>query len=229
MKMINKRWPAVLMMLTLLLSLCACGAAGQTAETKEGTAEEDPTATFTYELSGDADHVTREKKLFPFEAGYTVRRLTHTGSVLVAGGTDKNGEIRLALAEYSVSEDGEISVSPFETIVHERTEEFDEAEIYGLIGDEDGFLLLTGETPPQRLNRKTYTMEETNPDFAGHYRLSRYAADGTLLESRTADVLFQSGGTLGGLMGMVAAVPAFVCVRGAARVLLRTEKSPGEP
>ena len=200
MKSYLKTLTVLLLLVSLLCSLCACGAGESTAGTENAAAQETPQASIVYELSGDADRVTREKTLFPFEAGYTVRRLTRSGSVLVAGGTDKNGEIRLALAEYSVSEDGEISVSPFETIVHERTEEFDEAEIYGLIGDEDGFLLLTGETPPQRLNRKTYTMEETNPDFAGHYRLSRYAADGTLLESRTADVLFQSGGTLGGLL-----------------------------
>ncbi len=63
----------------------------------------------------------------------------------------------------------------------------------------------------------------------GYFLSPRLMAGATGLHPVAVLLLLSAGGTLGGLMGMVAAVPAFVCARGAARVLLRTEKSPGEP
>lgn len=52
----------------------------------------------------------------------------------------------------------------------------------------------------------------------------RLMADATGLHPVYVLILLSIGGTLGGLFGMVAAVPAFVCVRGAARVLYAAKK-----
>ena len=56
----------------------------------------------------------------------------------------------------------------------------------------------------------------------GYFLSPRLMAGATGLHPVSVILLLSAGGYLGGLMGMVAAVPAFVCVRGAARVLYET-------
>lgn len=58
----------------------------------------------------------------------------------------------------------------------------------------------------------------------GYFLSPRLMAGATGLHPVSVILLLSAGGYLGGLMGMVAAVPAFVCVRGAARVLYETRE-----
>jgi len=58
----------------------------------------------------------------------------------------------------------------------------------------------------------------------GYFLSPRLMAGATGLHPVAVILLLSAGGYLGGLMGMVAAVPAFVCVRGAARVLYETRE-----
>ena len=58
----------------------------------------------------------------------------------------------------------------------------------------------------------------------GYFLSPRLMAGATGLHPASVILLLSAGGYLGGLMGMVAAVPAFVCVRGAARVLYETRE-----
>ena len=61
----------------------------------------------------------------------------------------------------------------------------------------------------------------------GSFLSPRLMAGATGLHPVSVLVLLSLGGTLGGLGGMIAAVPAFVCVRGAVRVLWGTRGSSG--
>ena len=58
----------------------------------------------------------------------------------------------------------------------------------------------------------------------GYFLSPRLMAGATGLHPVSVILLLSAGGYLGGLIGMVAAVPAFVCVRGAARVLYETRE-----
>ena len=58
----------------------------------------------------------------------------------------------------------------------------------------------------------------------GYFLSPRLMAGATGLHPVSVILLLSAGGYLGGLMGMVASVPAFVCVRGAARVLYEKRK-----
>lgn len=184
----------MLLLLTIICTLCACGSSQPNVD------EEELNTAITLEESDDTNLITREEKLYPFEAGYSVRRVTQSDSVLVVGGTNGNGEISLAFAPYSFSEAHGISLNQFELTLHDQPEDFKELEIYGLAGCGDGFLLLTGEAPPVRLNTRTYTMEENNPDFTGRYCITRYDSKGNPQDSQTLEILFQSGTTLSGLL-----------------------------
>ncbi|MBR5108855.1 MAG: AI-2E family transporter [Clostridia bacterium] len=61
----------------------------------------------------------------------------------------------------------------------------------------------------------------------GYFLSPRLMAGATGLHPVTVILLLSAGGYLGGLGGMVAAVPVFVCVRGAARVLYETRGETG--
>ena len=56
----------------------------------------------------------------------------------------------------------------------------------------------------------------------GYFLSPRLMAGATGLHPVSVILLLSAGGYLGGLIGMVAAVPTFVCIRGAARVLYET-------
>ena len=58
----------------------------------------------------------------------------------------------------------------------------------------------------------------------GYFLSPRLMAGATGLHPAAVILLLSAGGYLGGLAGMVAAVPAFVCLRGAARVLYETKE-----
>ncbi len=58
----------------------------------------------------------------------------------------------------------------------------------------------------------------------GYFLSPRLMAGATGLHPAAVILLLSAGGYLGGLAGMVAAVPSFVCVRGAARVLYETRE-----
>ena len=63
----------------------------------------------------------------------------------------------------------------------------------------------------------------------GYFLSPRLMAGATGLHPVAVILLLSIGGYLGGLIGMVAAVPAFVCVRGAVRVLYETREEYDEP
>ena len=60
----------------------------------------------------------------------------------------------------------------------------------------------------------------------GYFLSPRLMAGATGLHPVYVLLLLSAGGMLFGLPGMIAAIPAFVCVRGAARVLYESRKSP---
>ena len=58
----------------------------------------------------------------------------------------------------------------------------------------------------------------------GYFLSPRLMAGATGLHPVAVILLLSAGGYLGGLVGMVAAVPAFVCIRGATRMLYETRQ-----
>ena len=62
----------------------------------------------------------------------------------------------------------------------------------------------------------------------GYFLSPRLMAGATGLHPVAVILLLSAGGYLGGLAGMVAAVPSFVCIRGAARVLYETREENGQ-
>ena len=194
--MINSRWKStasIVLLLILLCSLCGC-------ESDQGITEEERQTELAVEASGDARLITREKKLYPFPAEYSVKAVTQIDSVLIVGGKSSSGGVALAFADYSRMKGGGVSVERFSTLTHSGAENFEEAELYSMTGCENGVLVLTGEEAPRRLNAITYTTEESNPNFAGRYRLSLYDTSGTLQNTQTLEVLFDSGATLSGVV-----------------------------
>ena len=77
---------------------------------------------------------------------------------------------------------------------------------------------------PQGMNALLWALGVTVfiQQIEGYFLSPRLMGEATGLHPVSVLLLLSSGGLLGGLFGMVAAVPAYVCVRGAARVLYET-------
>ena len=93
----------MLLAVMLLLTLCACGksAAPDVTPTPEPTAE-----TLVY----SEPYVVSLSYAYPFDGGWRLNRMARIDNRLLLGAS-QNGNFRLALTDFTLSEDGEPSFS----------------------------------------------------------------------------------------------------------------------
>lgn len=185
-----KKYLYILLSLLLLFSLSACGAKQEAAE-QASEAPQEKESVLVWRGGEDS--------LYPFEAGFQLHRVARSGSTLMIAGS-RDGEIALALADFSLDENGEVTLSQQRPGLLDEPSSMDTVSVYGLSGDADGhFYLLTGEAPPLKQNAGGM-LELNNPDFSGCYRLICLDASGQESRSFPLEYLFQSDYTLRGLL-----------------------------
>ena len=94
----------MLLAVVLLLTLCACGkgAAPDVTPAPEPSAET---------LNYDVPCAVTATDVYPFEGGWNIKDLTRIGNTLLLAAS-QSGNCRAALADYTVSDDGTVSLSP---------------------------------------------------------------------------------------------------------------------
>lgn len=94
----------MLLAAVLLLTLCACGksAAPDVTPTPEPTAET---------LNYDVPCAVTATDVYPFEGGWNIKDLARIGNTLLLAAS-QSGNYRAALADYTVSDDDTVSLSP---------------------------------------------------------------------------------------------------------------------
>ena len=94
----------MLLAVMLLLTLCACGkgAAPDVTPAPEPSAET---------LNYDVPCAVTATDVYPFEGGWNIKDLARIGNTLLLAAS-QSGNYRAALADYTVSDDGTVSLSP---------------------------------------------------------------------------------------------------------------------
>ena len=94
----------MLLAVVLLLTLCACGksAAPDVTPAPEPSAET---------LNYDVPCAVTATDVYPFEGGWNIKDLARIGNTLLLAAS-QSGNYRAALADYTVSDDGTVSLSP---------------------------------------------------------------------------------------------------------------------
>jgi len=153
---------SLLLILTLLLTLCAC--TGKNAPESSN----DPN-----QLGSDAMTTIKTDTYYPFEAE-TVSYATRINRTLL-----KAGEKTIGIADYEIADDGSVSFSGTRLLEIE----LDALQtVRGVCAGGDGlFYVLAGEPPHYYLNEQYQFIE--NPDYEGRYTILKYAAAGELLSS----------------------------------------------
>lgn len=175
-----KKSICLILFCALLLQLCACGApAAQESAAVTPVPETEPSsADSAIEEEPELEWVLRSEELCPFGYEQPVTAMAALGNTLLLSGTDKESRAELGLADYTINEDGSVSLSPLRPLALSDPEAADQALIYELAADADSFYVLCGEPPRSWYNG--HEMQE-NSDYAGRMRLLRYSPEGELL------------------------------------------------
>ena len=176
-----KRFLSLLLSLLLLLSLCACGSKPQGSPSENETV---PAPQSSAAENMGTELVLKSTELQPFAQGVTIRDMARIEDTILfslsnGGVTSAGGQHSLALASYTLAEDGGLSLGDTAELPLDEPESPEEEFFYDVTaGGDDCFYLLTGELP------ETYLKDGellTNRDRQNSYRVLRYSQAGELL------------------------------------------------
>lgn len=176
-----KRFLSLLLSLLLLLGLCACGSESQESPSENETV---PAPQSTLAENTGMELVLKSTELQPFAQGITIRDMARIENTILfslsdGGVTSTGGRHSLALASYTLAEDGTLRLSETEELPLDEPDSPEEDFFYDVAaGGDDCFYLLTGELP------ETYLKDGellTNRDRQNNYRVLRYSLAGELL------------------------------------------------
>ena len=97
----------MLLAVVLLLTLCACGKGAA----PDVTPAPEPSAESAETLNYDVPCAVTATNVYPFEGGWNIKDLARIGNTLLLAAS-QSGNYRAALADYTVSDDGTVSLSP---------------------------------------------------------------------------------------------------------------------
>ena len=178
-----KRFFSLFLSLLLLLSLCACGSAK--TEDKPSSQNAAPAPQSAAE-GGATELVLKTLELQPFAPGITIRDMARSENTILFSLSDSSshangGRHSLALASYTLTENGKLRLGKAVKLPLDEPESPEEAFFYDATAGGDGcFYLLTGELP------ETYMKDGellTNRDRQNSYRVLRYSREGELLHT----------------------------------------------
>lgn len=167
----HKRTAAMLLAVMLLLTLCACGksAAPDVTPTPEPTAE-----TMNY----DVPCAVTATNVYPFEGGWNIKDLARIGNTLLLAASQSEN-YRAALADYTVSDDGTVSLSPARELSVPDLTGRGMPYISCVSAGEDGcFYVVSAELPKAYFSVGSLV---TNDDYTGEYTICRFSPTGELL------------------------------------------------
>lgn len=150
----------------LCLSLAACGG---------GQAEDAGT-----ELAEGMVWVTQTQELYPLDPGCIVTGTARLDDTLLIAGESNESAPLLALAGYTVGDDGSVRIGDAVPFSLDEPDAVDEGHLYGVCAGGDGFFyVLTGELPAGYTDNDGAWVE--NEDYAGRYSILRYSPGGELV------------------------------------------------
>lgn len=171
----HKRTAAMLLAAVLLLTLCACGkgAAPDVTPAPEPSAESAETLVYS------EPYVVSLSFAYPFDGGWRLNRMARIDNRLLLGAS-QNGNFRLALTDFTLSEDGEPSFSTLRDLSVPDLTGRGMPFISCVTAGEDGcFYAVSSELP------KTYFSADegfcTNDAYSGEHVICRYSSSGELL------------------------------------------------
>ena len=167
----HKRTAAMLLAVMLLLTLCACGkgAAPDVTPAPEPTAEA---------LSYDVPCAVTATNVYPFEGGWNIKDLARIGNTLLLAAS-QSGNYRAALADYTVSDDGTVSLSPARELSVPDLTGRGMPYISCVSAGEDGcFYVVSAELPKAYFSDGALT---TNDGYTGEYTICSFSPAGELL------------------------------------------------
>ena len=170
--MSRKRFLSALLIAVMLLTLCACGKAKapDSAPIGESSAE-----TLVY----SEPYVVSLSFAYPFDGGWRLNRMARIDNRLLLGAS-QNGNFRLALTDFTLSEDGEPSFSTLRDLSVPDLTGRGMPFISCVTAGENGcFYAVSSELP------KTYFSADegfcTNDAYSGEHVICRYSSSGELL------------------------------------------------
>lgn len=161
----------MLLAVMLLLTLCACGksAAPDVTPTPEPTAET---------LNYDVPCAVTATNVYPFEGGWNIKDLARIGNTLLLAASQSEN-YRAALADYTVSDDGTVSLSPARELSVPDLTGRGMPYISCVSAGEDGcFYVVSAELPKAYFSVGSLV---TNDDYTGEYTICRFSPTGELL------------------------------------------------
>lgn len=164
-----------LMIITALVSLCACGKSEIKSAENENEIHPEPVE----QVSGDnMEQVLYSKKEYPFPSGCSIRCAARINNTLMLSGY-KNGIPVLGISDYVISEKGYPIISEA-TILPFDSESPYNATIQAITaGGDNCFYVLSGEYPPEYFHKGELCF---NKNYQGKIAISKYSVSGELID-----------------------------------------------
>ena len=164
----------MLLAVMLLLTLCACGKGAA----PDVTPAPEPSAESAETLSYDVPCAVTATNVYPFEGGWNIKDLARIGNTLLLAAS-QSGNYRAALADYTVSDDGTVSLSPVRELSIPDLTGRGMPYISCVTAGEDGcFYVVSAELPKVYFSDGVLT---TNDGYTGEYTICRFSPAGELL------------------------------------------------
>lgn len=170
----HKRTAAMLLAVVLLLTLCACGKGAA----PDVTPAPEPSAESAETLNYDVPCAVTATNVYPFEGGWNIKDLARIGNTLLLAAS-QSGNYRAALADYTVSDDGTVSLSPVRELSIPDLTGRGMPYISCVSAGEDGcFYVVSAELPKAYFSDGALT---TNDGYTGEYTICSFSPAGELL------------------------------------------------